>query len=133
MHLKAILQTICIASGRNSGITIVRARRGVGDRITLHEIGVTFYVNRGITGAIVNRLKDAMAFASDCDSAIASEHLYLMAKDDMFGFLENSSHRKRLEKLHIERDVEYCLTPNQTHVIPLFQGDVLVKLEEIFS
>lgn len=84
-------------------------------------------------GAIVNRLKDSMSFTSDCDSAIAAEHLYLIAKDDMYGFLENSSHRRRLEKLHIERDIEYCLKPNQTSVIPILQGNSLVKLVEVFS
>ena len=84
-------------------------------------------------GAVVHQLKKTGLFTSDCDSAIAADYLYSLAKEDMFKFLENSSHRRRLKKLNIERDIEYCLTPNQTHVIPLLQGDVLVKLEEIFS
>ncbi len=83
-------------------------------------------------GAVVHQLK-AAGFSATCDSAIAAEHLYMLAKDDLNGFLENSSHRRRLKKLKIERDIEYCLTPNQTNVIPVLQGDALVKLEEVFS
>jgi 2-phosphosulfolactate phosphatase len=82
-------------------------------------------------GAVVHQLKNSGLSDTNCDSAIAAEHLYLAAKDDMYKFLENSSHRKRLERLNIERDIEYCLTPNQTRVIPILQGEMLVKLEEV--
>jgi 2-phosphosulfolactate phosphatase len=80
-----------------------------------------------LAGAIVNRLKQSFNFTADCDSAIAAEYLYLLARNDLFKFLENSSHRKRLARLHIERDIEYCLKPNQTRVIPLLQGNRLVR------
>ncbi len=82
-------------------------------------------------GAVVHQLKSAGLSDTSCDSAIASEHLYLAAKDNMYKFLENSSHRRRLERLHIERDIEYCLTPNQTQVIPILQNEMLVRLEEV--
>lgn len=80
-----------------------------------------------LAGAIVNKLRGNSGFNIDCDSAIASEHLYLLAKDDLFGFLENSSHRKRLKRLNIENDIYYCLTPNTCPVIPVLEGGVLVK------
>jgi 2-phosphosulfolactate phosphatase len=53
-----------------------------------------------------------------------------MAKNDLMGFLEDSSHRRRLKKLFIEKDVEYCLTPNQTNVIPILEAGNIVKLVE---
>ena len=81
-------------------------------------------------GAVVQQLKNSEKFYSDCDSALASEYLYSLAKNDLYKFLENSSHRKRLEKLHIDKDVAFCLTPNQTDVIPVLEGDCLVKLQE---
>jgi len=84
-------------------------------------------------GAVVNSLLGSGKFQTTCDSSIAAGHLYQLAKKDMFGFLENSSHRKRLKRLHIERDIEYCLTPNQVSVIPVLQNGALVKLEEVLS
>jgi 2-phosphosulfolactate phosphatase len=79
-------------------------------------------------GAVVNKLTTESGFEITCDSAIASNHLYIIAKDDLFEFLSNSSHRNRLAKLDLERDIKYCLTPNQCPVIPVMEGKYLVKL-----
>jgi len=79
-------------------------------------------------GAVVNKLTTESGFEITCDSAIASNHLYIIAKDDLFEFLSNSSHRNRLAKLDLERDIKYCLTPNQCPVIPVMGGKYLVKL-----
>lgn len=79
-------------------------------------------------GAVTQKLINEFEFNTTCDSAIAAQHLYSLAKDDLFGFLENSSHRKRLEKLDLERDIQYCLTINQCPVIPIMEGKYLVKL-----
>lgn len=79
-------------------------------------------------GAIVEKLTSAGNFQVDCDSAIAARHLYTIAKNNLFDFLSDSSHRKRLAKLDLERDIKYCLTPNQCPVIPVMEGKYLVKL-----
>ena len=80
-------------------------------------------------GALAYYLKKTGSFFSDCDSTLASEYIYSIAQNDLAGFLQNSSHRKRLEKLQIEKDVEYCLTPNQAPVIPVLAGEFLLKLQ----
>ena len=79
-------------------------------------------------GAVVEKLTTESNFEITCDSAIASKHLYNLAKHDLFGFLGNSSHRNRLAKLDLERDIKYCLTPNQCPVIPVMEGKYLVKM-----
>jgi 2-phosphosulfolactate phosphatase len=79
-------------------------------------------------GAVADALLLKDDFTSNCDSALASSHLYHLAKHDLFGFLANSSHRNRLAKLDLERDIRYCLTPNQCPVIPIMEGEYLVKL-----
>ncbi len=79
-----------------------------------------------LAGAIVHKLKNH--FKIDCDSAITSEMLYMKGRHDLFAFLENSSHRRRLKRLHIESDIKYCLTPNQCNVIPIYQNGVITKL-----
>ena len=79
-------------------------------------------------GAIVEKLMTASEFEIDCDSALASRHLYNLAKDDLYTFLETSSHRNRLAKLDLERDIKYCLTLNQCPIIPIMEGKYLVKM-----
>lgn len=79
-------------------------------------------------GAIAHELIYKHHFDTNCDSTLAGLHLYTLAKSDLFGFLANSSHRNRLSKLNLERDIKYCLTPNQCPVIPIMEGKYLVKL-----
>lgn len=78
-------------------------------------------------GAVAEQLIYKYDFKSACDSTMAAMELYKLAKHDLFGFLGNSSHRHRLEKLDLERDIKYCLTPNQCPVIPVMEGKFLVK------
>lgn len=79
-------------------------------------------------GAVVDKLTSESDFQIDCDSAIASKHLYNVAKDNMYDFLSNSSHRNRLAKLDLERDIKYCLTLNLCPIIPVMEGKYLVKM-----
>lgn len=79
-------------------------------------------------GAVVDRLTSDASIKYDCDSAIGSKHLYNLAKDDLFSFLSTSSHRNRLVKLDLDRDIKYCLTLNQCAVIPYMEGKYLVKM-----
>jgi len=79
-------------------------------------------------GAVLDRLTSDGSVTYNCDSAIGSKHLYNLAKDDMFSFLSASSHRNRLAKLDLDRDIKYCLTLNQCAVIPYMEGKYLVKM-----
>ena len=76
-------------------------------------------------GALVYKLKKDFDLSLGRDSCIAAEYLYMLGKNDMYKFLGESSHRLRLERLHIEKDIEFCLTLNKTKVVPVLQGDVL--------
>lgn len=84
-----------------------------------------------LAGAIVEKLQDHFRFTVDCDSAMAAKQLYNLAKGDLNKYLENSSHRKRLKKLHIEKDIEYCLQPNLCPVVPIMENGILVAHQSI--
>lgn len=79
-------------------------------------------------GAVVEKLTSESGYEINCDSALASKHLYNIAKVDLYEFLSTSSHRNRLAKLDLERDIKYCLTANQCPVIPIMEGKYLVKM-----
>ena len=81
-------------------------------------------------GALSEQLVTSGLYDDSCDAVQASQVLWEKAKDDVYGFLENSSHRKRLAKLDIDSDVHFCLKVNQTTKIPVLQGDVLVVEDE---
>ncbi|MGQ0828969.1 MAG: 2-phosphosulfolactate phosphatase [Bacteroidota bacterium] len=79
-------------------------------------------------GACAQQLLDNKTFKTECDSTLSATRLYTLAKTDLYGFLSDSSHRKRLEKLDLEKDIRFCLTLNQTNVIPVLEGKYLVKM-----
>lgn len=76
-------------------------------------------------GAVVSKLIPDFDLSDFRDTAIAANQIYNFAKDDLYGYLDNSSHRKRLEKLNINEDIIFCLKPNQTKAIPILKGDTL--------
>ena len=76
-------------------------------------------------GALTEQLIKNESFCYDNDSTAISLMLYQKAKVNMFDFLKDSQHRKRLEHLGIENDVRYCLELNKSDVIPILEDNVL--------
>lgn len=78
-------------------------------------------------GAVVDALKGD--FSHDEDSVLTALNLYYSAKNDLMGFLLNSSHVRRLQGLGIIKDIEFCLTKNVYDVLPVMRGGKLVNLK----
>ena len=74
-------------------------------------------------GAVVDQLKDQAV--PDCDAPLAAQHLYSLAKHNLVEFLKDSSHVKRLAKLNIHKDIEFCLTPDKYPIVPVLHNGVL--------
>lgn len=75
-------------------------------------------------GAVVELLNEHAT--PICDAPLAAQYLYGQAKNDLVDFLKNSSHVKRLNRLDIHKDIEFCLTPDQYNVVPVLQNDELI-------
>ncbi|WMJ75593.1 2-phosphosulfolactate phosphatase [Cytophagaceae bacterium ABcell3] len=75
-------------------------------------------------GAVVEGLQDS--FFADNDAAMAALSLYKLAKQNLNGFLANSSHARRLKKLNIKKDIEFCLTEDLYSVVPVMDNGCLV-------
>lgn len=81
-------------------------------------------------GAISEYLINTGKFKSDEDSSIAAKYLYISAKDNYLGYLKSSSHRRRLKNLNLNEDIKFCLTPNQTNVIPVLRDGKLINIQK---
>ncbi|MFA6946187.1 MAG: 2-phosphosulfolactate phosphatase [Pedobacter sp.] len=77
-------------------------------------------------GGVVHYLREEKYVLDD--AGIASEDLYIMAKDDLNSYLKKTSHSERLKKLGIEEDIKFCLNLNTTKGIPVLDGERLVKM-----
>ena len=70
-------------------------------------------------GALIDQLVETNNFQHTSDSCSVASLIYKTAENDMFDFLEDSQHRKRLSNLKINDDVSYCLKRNETNLIPI--------------
>jgi 2-phosphosulfolactate phosphatase len=78
-------------------------------------------------GALMEELQDT--FQADSDAALAAWRLHEGAKGDMLHYLSLSSHVRRLAKIQIIKDVEFCLQEDLYPVLPVWQKERLVSLE----
>jgi 2-phosphosulfolactate phosphatase len=79
-------------------------------------------------GAIADILIESRKFHCVEDSTVAAKFMYRSAREHLWSFLRASSHRRRLKKLNIQRDVKFCLTANTVPCIPILRDGALVKL-----
>lgn len=77
-------------------------------------------------GAVVEQLQNEFTIGDD--AGVAALDMYQLAKGDLRGYLKKSSHSHRLIKLNIEEDVQFCLKLDICTVIPVLEGEYLVKL-----
>jgi len=76
-------------------------------------------------GAVVNASEDW--FDINCDSARAAKYLYQSVNTGkIIDFLKDSSHYRRLSRYNLEKDMEYCTTPNLHPIVPFLRDRELV-------
>lgn len=80
-------------------------------------------------GALTHELIKRMDGIKMGDACLALQYLYEMAKEDPMKFLQHASHKERMVKLNLKKDIRYCLYPNTAPVIPVLEGKYLIKLD----
>ena len=65
------------------------------------------------------------------DGCLALKYLYRMAEEDPNKFLNHSFHKERLVRLNLKKDIKYCLTPNQTNIIPVLHDGALMPMNQL--
>lgn len=75
-------------------------------------------------GALVAELQND--YSLELDASKMSLALYEAGKADKLAFLADCNHIKRLQKLNISKDIEFCLRENVYDVVPVLEGNKLV-------
>lgn len=71
-------------------------------------------------GALIDKLAATHEYESD--AALMAHTLYNTGKDDLVSFINRSSHAKRLAGFNIDKDIAFCMTPNQYNIVPKIKG-----------
>ncbi len=69
-------------------------------------------------GAVIDRIHQQ--FTIHCDSSLMAQDMYRLHKDDLHGFIRKTTHWHRLAAYGLEKDLEYCVTPDVAAVLPLY-------------
>lgn len=111
LNLSAVADDIAAAG--NSVLVICSGWKG---RVSLEDAL--------FAGALVERLQSR--FEIECDSPRAARDLYTLAKGDLRGYLDTAAHVKRLARLNVVKDIDFCLTHDKYPVVPRIEGGILV-------
>ena len=75
-------------------------------------------------GALIQKIKTY--FTIHCDSSLMAEEMYNLHKNDMLDFIRKTTHWHRLSSYGLEKDLEYCVTPDAAAVLPVYKDGALV-------
>jgi len=75
-------------------------------------------------GAVITEVQDY--FTIHCDSSLMAQQMYLQHKNDMFSFARLTTHWHRLSQYGLEKDLEYCVTPNTVNILPIYKDGSLI-------
>ncbi|MEO9805668.1 MAG: 2-phosphosulfolactate phosphatase [Reichenbachiella sp.] len=78
-------------------------------------------------GALVELLTDSHELA--CDTAHVALKYYQSVKGNLFETVKNSAHAKRLGKLNIIKDIEFCVRQSDYDIVPILVGKTLVAAQ----
>jgi 2-phosphosulfolactate phosphatase len=79
-------------------------------------------------GAVISHIKNH--FTINCDSSSLAESLYKEAKPNLYEFIKkkNASHYHRLSKFGLQKDMQYCLSPDIANVLIVYKKGNLVAV-----
>ncbi len=67
-------------------------------------------------------------FKIHCDASLMAQEMYTLHQDNMHTFIRKTTHWHRLSAYGLEKDLEYCVTPNVANVLPLYKNGALLAM-----
>ena len=77
-------------------------------------------------GSLTYHLYNTQLFHLDSDSALLGYLTFDRSKRKLKEFLNMASHKKRLENLKLEGDIDFCLSVNKYPIVPVLTGQQIV-------
>ncbi|MFO7722561.1 MAG: 2-phosphosulfolactate phosphatase [Bacteroidales bacterium] len=83
------------------------------------------------SGALAEKLLQSGDFDSACDSVTAAIDLWETASADLMAYNQKFAHTHRLKSLMLDDVIEFCLTPDQSSKVPIFQQGEIMNHEDL--
>jgi 2-phosphosulfolactate phosphatase len=86
-----------------------------------------------LAGAITEKILEHSNYYTVCDSAIAANDLWTVAKADLSAYIKKTAQRSRLRKNGLDDVIDYCHTLDLTNIVPLYSNKILIGITESVS
>lgn len=78
-------------------------------------------------GAVIDRVKSC--FTIHDDASLMAQQLFKLHQNNLYKFIQHSTHWHRLAAYGLQKDLQYCITPDVANVLPIFKDGELVILK----
>lgn len=76
-------------------------------------------------GAVIDRVKEH--FTIHDDASLMAQQMYRLHEQNLFRFIQHTTHWHRLAAYGLEKDLQYCISIDVASVLPVFMnGDLVV-------
>lgn len=75
-------------------------------------------------GAVIHQIKNY--FTIHCDSSLMAEDMYQLHCNNLYSFIQKTTHWHRLAGYGLEKDLEYCVTPDIANILPVYKDGALI-------
>jgi len=75
-------------------------------------------------GAVIGRIKDH--FTIHDDASLMAEEIYKLHENNLFDFIQHTTHWHRLAVYGLQKDLHYCISIDVANVLPIYKNDELV-------
>ncbi len=82
-------------------------------------------------GALAEKLIGSGNYETICDSTLAANDLWSIAKSDLVTYTNKVAQKTRLKKNGLDDVIEYCLTPDQTDILPVLKDNYLTTIDKL--
>lgn len=75
-------------------------------------------------GAVISRIK--AHFTIHDDASLMAEELYKLHQNNLFDFIQHTTHWHRLARYGLQKDLHYCISTDVANVLPVYKNGELV-------
>lgn len=77
-----------------------------------------------LAGAVIDRVKEH--FIIHDDSSLMASEMFTLHRNDLYSFIQHTTHWHRLAAYGLQKDLEYCVSTDVANVLPVLKNGELV-------
>ena len=77
-----------------------------------------------LAGAVIDRVKEH--FIIHDDSSLMANEMFTLHRNDLYSFIQHTTHWHRLAAYGLQKDLEYCVSTDVANVLPVLKNGELI-------